>query len=210
MNKDLKLISIIGRLGRGPQEMSDINYFCVHKDTIVIKDPGNDRVQFFNFKGNHLGYIEGICTSPATYLKKFLYENGMFVTTAKNDSALIIYNPKSEETTKFGKRYHFNSVIQNRIRNDRNILKKGNTIISISDNQPFIESYDFQGKLLMTYNYSNINIIRNELLKISKLNISERSYSVLVADCNIYDDNIFLLKNGDFDKIIPEFRMRYY
>ncbi len=196
MNKDLELISIIGRPGRGPQEMSDINYFCVYKDTIVIKDPGNDRMQFFNFKGNHLGYIQRIGTSPAIYLRKFVYENGVFVTTAKSDSAIIIYNPKTEETTKFGKRYHFNSAIQNRIRNDRNILKKGNTIISISDNQPFIESYDFQGNLLKTYNYSRINIIRNELLEISKLNISERSYSVLVADCNIYEDNVFLLINS--------------
>jgi len=209
MDKDLKLISIIGRLGRGPQEMSDIDYFCVYKDTIIIKDPGNDRMQFFNFKGNHLGRVQGIDNSPARYLSKFVYENGMFVTTAKNDSAIIIYNPKTGKTTKFGKRYHFNSEIQNRIRNDRHIFKKGNTIISISDNQPFIESYDFQGNLLKTYDYSNINIIRKELLEISKQKLPERSYSVLVGDCNIYKDNIFLLINSHKDGFCCNIVLRF-
>lgn len=209
MNEELDLISVIGGIGRGPEEMSGIDYFCVYKDTIIIKDPGNDRMQFFNFKGNHLGYIKGIDTTPARYLRKFVYENGMFVTTAKNDSAIIIYNAKTGKTTKFGERYHFNSEIQNRIRNDRYIFKKGDTIISVSDNQPFIEDYDFKGNLLNTYDYSNIDLIKKELLEISKQKLSERSYSVLIADCDIYEDNIFLLINSHKDGFCSNIVLRF-
>ncbi len=209
MNEDLKLINTIGCAGRGPQEMSDINYFCVYKDTIVIKDSGNDRIQFFDFMRIHLGYIKGISTSPANFLSKFVYENGMFVTTAKNDSAIIIYNPKTGKETKFGKRYDFNSEIQNRIRNDRFILKGNNTIFSISDNQPFIESYDFQGNLLKTCDYSSINMIRKELIDISKQKLSERSYKTIVADCNTYKDNIFLLINSYKDGFCCNIVLRY-
>lgn len=209
MNEDLELINTIGRAGRGPQEMSDINYFCVYKDTIIIKDPGNDRMQFFDFKGNHLGYIKGVSTSPANYLSKFVYENGMFVTTAKNDSAIVIFNPITGDATKFGKRYDFNSEIQNRIRNDRFILKGNNTIISVSDNQPFIESYDSKGNLLNRNDYSNIHLIREELIDISKQKISERSYAIIVADCNIYKDNIFLLINSYKDGFCCNIVLRF-
>jgi len=196
LDKDLQLVNIIGSLGRGPNELMGANYFHIHKDTIIASDLGNNRVQFFNIlSGDHLGYVHGLMDHfPTTLRARFIYKDSIFIGSAEKDSSLVIFDLKSNKSTKFGERYEFGSETRNRIRNySKNIFSYGDNIISISDNQPLIERYDYEGNIIEKYDYSDIPLVKEILNEIEKVTYAENSYFVTVTDCNIFENRLFLL-----------------
>ena len=58
MDKELNLLNTIGREGRGPREFFDASSFIlIGGDTIIINDPGNNRLQMYYSNGSHIKSI---------------------------------------------------------------------------------------------------------------------------------------------------------
>ena len=55
MDKELNLLNTIGGEGRGPREFFDASSFIlIGGDTVIINDPGNNRLQMYYSNGSHI------------------------------------------------------------------------------------------------------------------------------------------------------------
>lgn len=199
LDNELNLLTTIGRGGKGPNEFIPSSFTVIGKDTVVVNDSGNNRLQLYHSSGNHIRSIS-LRDISARLINGFHYNNRVLTATSIGNKAIIMYRFNEaylpNMVKEFGERYKFNSEIQNGIRNDRYLHKYNGKTIAISDNQPFIELYDIDGNILTRYDYSNIEIIENQLKYIkNKGQTNEKSYMRLVHHTYIFNDNLYILIN---------------
>lgn len=206
LDTNLNLINVMGRSGRGPDELMDIGCFTIiGTDTVIVNDCGNNRLQVFNCKS---GYV---CSIPVgdmkiNLIRGFLFDkDGILIGTAFRDSAHVCYKIDSlgswNEIGQFGTRYFFNSGMKDKNRNDRYLLEWNNAVISISDNQPEFNIYNKNYELILNYNYAGLGILSEQINFINQRNLSENSYVVLVNSCGLYGNDLFIL----FNKFTPHY-----
>lgn len=205
MDKELNLLNTIGREGRGPREFFDASSFIlIGRDTVIINDPGNNRLQMYYSNGSHIKSISRKNISAKLDLG-FQYVNKVLTATSYGEKAIVMYRFHEDGSPKkikeFGNRYSFNNAKQNAIRNDRYLHHYEETVIAISDNQPIIEIYGNTGNLLRAYNFSKIDVVDKQLKYISNKKHSENSYMVLVEQTYLLDDQLYVLINRN----LPEY-----
>lgn len=205
MDKELNLLNTIGREGRGPREFFDASSFnLIGRDTVIINDPGNNRLQMYYSNGSHIKSISRKRISAKLDLG-FQYLNKVLTATSYGEKAIVMYRFHEDGSPKkikeFGNRYSFNNAKQNAIRNDRYLHHYEETIIAISDNQPIIEVYGNTGNLLRAYNFSKIDMVDKQLKYISNKKHSENSYMVLVEQTYLLGDQLYVLINRN----LPEY-----
>ena len=205
MDKELNLLNTIGREGRGPREFFDASSFIlIGGDTIIINDPGNNRLQMYYSNGSHIKSISRKNLSVKLDLG-FQYVNKVLTATSYGEKAIVMYrfhdDGSSKKIKEFGNRYSFNNAKQNAIRNDRYLQHYEENIIAISDNQPIIEIFGNTGNLLIAYNFSKIDVVDKQLKYISNKKHSENSYMVLVEQTYLLDDQLYVLINRN----LPEY-----
>lgn len=192
MDTNMKLVDIIGNTNTN-DNLYRISDFAISDDTLLVKEGGGNRYQLFTLTGDYVKSIP-IHDNFSDYSHRFLFKNNLLTLCAKGDSALLtasIYDV--DQQFFFGKRYDFNNIQQNHIRNQRFILDNDKSIYCISDNMPFIEQYDRCGKLITKYDYSTLDCINNEIKYIFQKNIKENSYNILVYDCFLNNNSIYIL-----------------
>lgn len=197
LDDNLNYINSIGRMGRGPDELMDINRFIIYGDTILIKDPGNNRVQKYFLTGE---YIKSIPLSKINIdiINGFNLLNGHFIGSSKGDSAIVSFKLVSdylELYKEFGCRYKFNEKVKEEVCNGRYLMVNKGKLIAVSDNLPYIEVYDSDYNLINIYDISESPIIEKQIKYINTEKLSGKSYRVLIQECDIYDNHLYILVN---------------
>lgn len=204
MDKDLKLISVIGKSGEGPSELLGINQFAINDSSIAVINGGNYRINIFKTDGvllkeysliNHVIYFHT--------LYRFGYNGTQLIgCSSLPDSPLTIYDISTGKQTFFGEGYKFHSPIQDAIRNGRFTSIFENSYVVVSDNMPFIEIYDKNtNQLTNKYDYSSINCVSKSLKAIENQKEQyENSYSNLCEDIYVDNENLYILVANFKDK----------
>jgi hypothetical protein len=197
LDENLALMNTIGHIGRGPLELSYVGCLSVYKDTVVVTDPGNNRMQIYLNNGVHVKSDYAIYEDYLLPSNRFVYKNGIYVGEAKTnvDNSLIAYNSITYSSQYFGEKYRFKSSLQDNIRNHRYVLDgQDDYVLSISNNMPYIEKYDYiSGELLCSFDISDIEPIRSRQKENETGNLPENSYMSYLSDCNIFSNRVYLL-----------------
>jgi len=201
LDENLKLINAIGNLGQGPEDILYASFITVFKDTVIIKG-GNQRMQLFHSDGKFIG-SEKTCYETCFWpYCRFVYKNNIFIGDARDSDtyAHVKCSPDLGAVKYFGERYKFPDPVQEKIRNNRYLLDGGDYLISVSDNVPIIEKYDYEtGRLLSIFDLSKIEPIKTRMKEADAVN-KNNSYLCYVLDCNIFNDKVYLLCNMTTDR----------
>jgi len=186
------LINTINQIDETYNKLNNLQYFYVNNDTIVTCDLDNKKY-LFQISNQFIKSIK-FQDNFSKYNRRFIFKNNNLIISNKGESALLKININDfTQQISFGKQYEFKNSKQKRIRNQRFILDCANTIITISDNLPFIEKYDYTGNLIEKYDYSTIQQLSKDINYTINQKNDTNSYYTLAYDAYTYNNKIYIL-----------------
>lgn len=200
-SKDLIIKSIVGKKGEGPNELCNLSNFCLSHDTLFVLDGGCGKLLTYDLAGHMIQrYALPRESRLMPEYRYFVNEHKhMHIATQNDTGAFVDINLNNGNLSFKGKRFEFKYDSQNTIRNGRNIFKRGNTYIMVSDNMPYIEVCDNQYNLIEKYDYTNI--VQNRLSFIEKHINAPNSYGIICEDAYVNENKLYLLLASNSDGI---------
>jgi len=200
VDSNYKLVHIFGSPGRGPAEFNFPGGAFVHNNKLYAVDEGNNRINIFDLTGKYINNIKGIIP----FKGRFIINDSMYFGSSLSRDSPPIFKAylNGELVQRFGN--------VNRILNNINTKRLKNyfleswkdQIIAIVDSDPVIERYTIDGKLVSTYDYSNIDYIAS-YINLTKLEDKKnRAAGELIGthmfclNSYIQGDKLFLLLAG--------------
>ncbi len=189
--KDGIVQQTISSKGQAPHELLGASAVAVRNDTVFIHDATKREILLFR-NGQ---YIRSVKALHGMYgATNFgLSGDNLIVPEPQDSTSLVLVNIHTDDRTRFGKMFEFNSPIKNRNRNHRFVCVQDTLIYAVSDNQPVIEQYDRKGNFINSYNYSNVEEVGKRLLYAQQQPDKENSVYGLVANSYLQDNKLYLL-----------------
>lgn len=201
LDGDMKLKNTIGNTGNGPAEMVEMEGLDICGDTVAVFDAGNARIQFYSLDGEHLGAVPlrnlpvGNKWDMSFRGGKIVCDNSRIVT----DSAFVRLSVRdTSDISFFGRLDRFDSQMQTYIRNGHFFFEDGDGLWAISDNLPYLDRYDGQGKHLERYDFSQIPVVKDMIAYVQSRPHGASSYTTLINWACFDPENgkIYLLCNS--------------
>lgn len=196
-SKKLSVESIIGKSGDGPGELDGLAHFYIDQNDFIYLQ--NDFKRSFEIY-NKDGYVNTFKVPQEHTTMKFDYrffttEERVYTTNSSVLAPILILNSKNDSSIKKGVPFSFELNQRNKNRNNTNLLRYKNTIISISDNVPVIKIYNEDLKLLKEISFEHISEIQKSIKYINfKLKeLDDSAYIQLINDAYIYNNTLYLL-----------------
>ncbi len=193
LDKNLKLEKTIGNKGRGPGELLGASQLFLYQDSIFIINDQRRTIDVFGYN-NHLKTIKmplGVDLHSAVAFS--VYNDKILLSNCDSISSIASLSLKSDSVVQFGKLKQFRTPKETRIKNERHISVMGDRIIAIPDCQPNIEVYDMEGKLLLDYEFGDIELIKNLLRFTKSKKQAINSYYLITEYSYVYENKIFIL-----------------
>lgn len=190
--KDFKLCKIIGNKGQGPGEFTGAAQLYLNEDVILAVNDGKRSVEMFNGQ-KYIGTIP-LPDKSFTGLTRFFEKNGyIYFSCSSVTHSISKYNYTSKKTYSFGQVKKYSTDRETLLKNDRHLLLYKNMILAIPDCQSIIELYNLDGKLLSTFDFSDIDPVNNTLKFVESKKQTENSYCVTNVDVSICKSKLFIL-----------------
>lgn len=186
----------IGRIGRGPTELTRPVAFYVRQDTTAVLDFGSKRIKCFE-KGRFIsakplpnGCEKHFFFTDFEYYIPAVTEKNVYMVMqrhTKDSIAAHTYHGTLELVRNMGSSLHLN---------ERNLLYHASGCYAVPEALPYVERYDLRDhKLLNRYDLSEIEPFKSNLAYIAAKGQNEKSFYILVTDAYIQDDRLFILCN---------------
>lgn len=193
LDENLQLKKTLGQKGKGPGELLGASTIQVYNDTIFVFNDAKRCFELFNSE-EHLQTINLFLEDNFSSDMRFAVKNNdIYLTNPYAEHSISRYNYKSGSVQFFGKSTEYRTPRERRIKNHRHVHISDNRIIAIPNCQPFIEIYTLDGRLIASYDLSNIDKFKQNIEYIERNNYSENSYFNFIADSYLLDDRIFIL-----------------
>ena len=144
-----KYIFKFGKRGQGPGDLSMPMTIRILGDILIVNEPGNKRLQYFNFQGESQKTIRLFksCYDLAFLKDGRIVTAPMFIDETPEKALIEVLSPEGKIIQTFGNPFEFKW--QSYIMNERCIfLNKNDEIIQVFHNLPFLQKYSINGKLL--------------------------------------------------------------
>jgi hypothetical protein len=186
-----QVINTIGSRGSGPGELLGASNLFVKNDTIYIINESKQCFEIFD-KTQYIGSIR----SPGLFGdRRFSVVDGNIICASLSEHhSLKIINTRKDSVFFFG-----NLSERGKKYNGKHIWTDERFIYAISELEPIIDRYLFNGEFVDKYDFRNIEPIKT-LMTYSDRNLPQNSYRVLVPDVYMYKDLLYLLivtRDGD-------------
>ena len=196
MDKNFELKQMIGRKGEGPNDFIYISSMSVLDSLFYVYDSGRASVICCNRKGQFLGQYKLADYRTPPYFRFAINDSNLIISNEREKQAFLEYNMQTQVVAFWGEKIPLSDEMQYRIRNGRNILSYKDKYISVPNSFPFVEVYDKRNRqLLKKYDYSDVELIRQSILK-NKNNVKSNSHYWIAFDAYVENDNLYLLLGG--------------
>jgi len=206
LNRNLEFVRTIGKSGMGPNELLGISQFAICDTLLSVLNVTNRRVNIFSTEGDAITEISidnSILFDPGY---RYCFTGTEIIgCSSVAETPLSKYNIYTHDQTLFGETYNFTTPRQTLIRNNRFTAKVNNSIITVSNNLPYIEMYNEKDlNQIILYDYSNFHQIEKNIRAIdSKSDKEDNSYYHLCEDIYLTDQHLYILlidySNNDFN-----------
>ena len=192
-DKHLKLISLMGKYGEGPGEMTYCMKVDVNKNFVFAGDDGNRRINIFNKKDG--SYFSSFKTNYSGYniITRFAVsqDNTIFISSNKKVYSVDLYGNLINEFNLKTASYWTNETSSNY----RDIFIFNNkTLLLVPHIEPFIETYTLSGDMIYRFDLSGLLCLQNLILFIKEGNLpTETSYYEIFQDSYLVGNHLFIL-----------------
>jgi hypothetical protein len=199
LNTDLYLIQSIGKYGQGPGEFNSVGNFFISEDSLYAYDPNKNRVLVFNIDGTFNREIK----NEYVIFNKFVIVNNKIISNFPySEKPILVMDINGKLLKSFGKMINKYDNEEKYSTNQWDILTDGQNIIAVNLSDPFIDVYDFGGKLLNRTDLTNEAAFSSEYeFKRKRINedpkMRKSSFQV-IKNSFLKDDNIYLLYHEIF------------
>ncbi len=200
--QDLSLQAVIGKQGAGPNEIVHFSHFAIYEDSVYIFDEGSFTLRCYDITGKQTGNHALPQKTEYAPFFRFLISGShtMLCPTFSSSGAVGEYNWFTDSLSFWGTRFTYRYALHNHIRNNRHLLRSGEDVILISDNEPVIEFYDKDRRKKATYDYSDIEMVKRRLAYIERNVADSNSYGKICEDAYVFEDKLYLLLMTNNDK----------
>ena len=184
------LASTVSSKGQGPGDLLGSSALFIRNDTVYVFDEKRKISVFYKEQYLRAFDVPDGLDGSTNFA---LYGNNVIMTNFNQPHSLAFVDMYTDSVVHFGQMFNFHSPIKNRIRNHRYVCMQDSFIYAISDNQPVVERYDPQGNLVETYDYSKVEVVNRKLSYVQQKPDEEKSYYILVDDCYLQNEKLYLL-----------------
>ncbi len=200
LNKNLDLISKIGKMGQGPGEMIGSAHFCVSNDKITVINDGKELLSEYNLLNQNFSKdIKFPKNLRKTLTTRFFEHDGkIFHSIVSEDSMIVAINKNGFISNQFGVNSKWDKP-KLRMHSSRHLIKGNQSFFEIGCTLPILQEYSFEGEMLRTFDLSTIHDISNQMEIYKKNNQVPNTYFVMIQDVYFDNENIFLLFASEVD-----------
>jgi hypothetical protein len=198
-----KYISKFGKRGQGPGDLLMPMSINILGDVLIVNEPGNRRLQYFNFQGESKKSIRLFKSCfDLDYLKDGrIVAAPMFIDETAEKALIEVLSPEGKIIQTFGTPFEFKW--ESYIMNERRLfLNKNDEIIQVFCNLPFLQKYSINGKLLREKHLETEFSFKLEILNRrwnSYLPNERVGKKTIFHDAAMLDDSIYIVgKNLSF------------
>ena len=195
-NNTMKYLYSISKKGKGPGEIFFAQDLCFFKDQLVVADPVNSRIQYFDLNGNYLKSLK-----LQTPWRCFTYNDNLYTHTISQYPSFTVYKVLEDSTQIV---YNFDNIINDDTqKNEESFFLKGNyedyVVYRKNGGNYFYRLLDENlTKLEMPDIISGMNItgITNAVFKNEKYYVIATSYNTFSTDKELTSEKQRKIKLG--------------
>lgn len=203
-NSRLEFLSMFGKYGNGPGELTGSSFIQKHKDLIYVADKNEPKIAVYSETGN---FIEDIKLKYPPFGNFCVLDNGNIVYNYPvNDKPLLIVDKNGDVVKKFGSK--LNNFIQNNSKlYEQYVFIFKNQLISLNINEPFLNIYSLTNYSLINkfdlrdniYFKSRYKFMKDELIE--KTDYYKNKNFIFIKEAILYDNKLYFsyLKNINKD-----------
>lgn len=203
LDEDMRLLSVIGHQGRGPQEIGAAISFSVRNDTVYVGDAYKRGVLMFTPSGEWCGMIDMKEAFP--YFKRFsVRDEGSICFAAcsgQERTSLAEYDRPSAAMTRFGQWTDFGTPAKNDMQNKRSVFFRDGQYIAVPWSIPVVEFYDAATlRPTETLDLSEVTPVKEIYLEMTanrEIRESPNMWYVFMEDTYLNRDKLYVLLNPD-------------
>ncbi|RMG25842.1 MAG: hypothetical protein D6730_10130 [Bacteroidetes bacterium] len=161
LDKDLSLIEIIGRTGRGPGELLGAAFTRGFEDQLVVLDAENRRVNFYALAA-HYPYLNTIALPKEAGFVDTQFDlfsgDSIAISSHLLESPVVVFNQQSNIVQRIGEKgqYAPDLQIQHHV-----FITEHKDILAVQMMHPIISRYSREGKLLDQLDLSSHPVLQN-------------------------------------------------
>lgn len=198
LDTTLRLIYTIGRIGRGPTELTMPVSFYERNDTTAVIDFGSRSIKCFE-----KDLFISATSLPNGCDKRFFFNNTEYYLPAvtENNIYMVMQRHTTDSIvpyTYYGELRRISNLDGSSFisMNERNLLYHDSGCYAVPEVFPYIERYDLDNHTLLgQYDLSEIEPYKSNLAYIATQKQNEKSFYILIKDSYIQNDALFILCN---------------
>jgi len=192
LDKDFNLIKRVGIVGQGPADFLGSAHFYMQNDSLYIWNDGKQAIQLFvNDKHEkQIAMPKGLSFSPNTC---FFVENQQIYHSVRGDTLPVVAFDENSIKKTYLCRFTSQDDVNFKLHSARHIIKAKNGFYVIGSALPIFQKYDFDGKLLETYNMEKLPEIRQQLQWMKSQEKVPNAHFTMCQDVFYDEGKLFLL-----------------
>ncbi len=193
LDENLNLLKSFGKGGKGPGEFLGAAHIYANNDIIYIHNDGKKTFELFKY-GDHIKTIQ---LPYDMYLncdmRYAIKDNTLYISNPNKYSSISKVSTKGVVLKNFGEIREYQTEKETIIKNFKHICFYRDNILSVSDCNTIIETYNMKFEKIHKYNYSEIPIVKKLLNAIQKEKFEKNSYFRIVSDIYVNENKLYLL-----------------
>ncbi len=193
LDENLNLLKSFGKGGKGPGEFLGAAHIYANNDSIYVHNDGKKTFELFK-DGDHIKTIQlPYDMNLNCDMRYAIKDNTFYISNPNKFSSISNVSTKGVVLKNFGEIRKYQTDKETIIKNFKHICFYRDNILSVSDCNTIIETYNMKLEKIYKYNYSEIPIVKNLLNAIQKEKFGKNSYFRIVSDIYVNENKLYLL-----------------
>lgn len=185
----------IGQKGKGPGELLNPRHILIIKNSCIVNDTLNGRIQFFDENGKYVKTFKVF----KGYYDIVVNDNGLIYATPLNNQPYLIdvLSKDGQLLYSFGRCMRFKYDQQQLNFCKLALNKKGELFVAFTY-FPIVRKYSQKGKLLAEFRINHKAMKFQEEINLKRISARSKGkvgYVQVISAIKVYDDNFYILHN---------------
>lgn len=194
-NSKGEYLHTFGRRGQGPGDLYFPQNIFIWKDNIVVYEAGNNRIQFFDMKGNSKKFIKMFNAYHTLILSKkgTIYGIPRHIIAGTGQKMINVINSEGKLVNSFGEPRKLLMNVEMGTSAELSLINDETEILLVYNFIPIIERYSINGELLSSVRITNPIIDNEAENNQDHLSKGELGLRIILPAVRTYENKTYLL-----------------